>query len=100
MPRNLPVRASVEIVPAKSEPEAKTQMLPSALLALRSGPVRSGPVTPSSPSPPPRRGRPTKEDAARELRDAIDARIHGLREESATRKEVMEYFAQRIKELD
>lgn len=97
MPRNLPVRASVEIVPTKSEPEAKPQALPSALLAVRSGAVRGGAMP--RPSPPPKSGRPTKEDVARELRDAIDARIHALREESATRKEVMEYFAERIKEL-
>ena len=99
MPRNLPVRSIIDLVPPKAETVTKPVM-PSAILAAREGgggmqsPVRTTEVSDEK-----RRGRPTKEDVARSARMEIDERIRALREEAATRKEVMAYFETRIREL-
>ena len=97
MPRNLPVISALSLVAPTPQPRVEPSILmPSAILAARG---RSVAPPRKSVSPPPRKGRPNKKEIAADLKSAIDERIRSLREESATRKEVMEYFESRIKEL-
>ena len=105
-PKNLPVRNIVMMSPvASAPPEMPKTLMPSAILAVREcktsadAAVIAHAATASSASEKPRRGRESKMDKIRAMRAVLDERILELRESNATRKEVMDYFAERIKEL-
>lgn len=102
-PKNLPVRNIVTVAPPP--PEMPKTLMPSAILAVRECKTSAAATaaatasTVSSVSEKPRRSRESKMDKIRAMRAVLDERILELRESNATRKEVMDYFAERIKEL-
>jgi hypothetical protein len=96
--RGLPVKS----LAAKEEPKPRDEItiLPSAIIAARSRYTPSpAPSAPSPPPPPAKTGRLTKDEKKRLMRDSIDVRLKELRETNATRKRVMDYFEERIREI-